>query len=194
MATAKRSTVIGTVVDTLTTEIGWTEDFPIQGGLHIYNNELKAHIDGQIVTVYPQAGGGTTEVVNISSAQILAMGTTPIELLPAAGANKYYDIEKVILEYTHVTTAYSSPDLVIKSNGSLWGFVYSQFVLLAGSESTVTFVNKPMDYNSTDFITTPYNFPLNTDLTIGTYDNSNPTLGDGTLRAIITYTLRTFGA
>ncbi len=155
-------------------------------------NKLSFKNNNGIITILNP--DPTTEVVNISSAQILALGTTPIELLPAAGANKYYDIEKIILEYTHVTTAYTSPDLVVKSNSSLWGFIYSQLVLLAGSESSVTFVQKPMDYNSTDFITAPYNSLLNTDLTIGTYDDSNPTLGDGTLRAIITYTLRTFGA
>jgi hypothetical protein len=191
MATAKRSTVIGTVVDTLTTEIGWTEDFPIQGGLHIYNNELKAHIDGQIVTVYPQAGGGTTEVVNISSAQILAMGTTPIELLPAAGANKYYDIEKVILEYTFNTTAYTG-DLILGVGSPV--FMYLEQGSLNSGANWVSVMN-PMSsaLDLTNEVAFAYTSQTNSSLQLERWSGSIAD-GDGTLRVIITYTLRTFGA
>jgi len=191
MATAKRSTVIGTVVDTLTTEIGWTEDFPIQGGLHIYNNELKAHIDGQIVTVYPQAGGGTTEVVNISSAQILAMGTTPIELLPAAGANKYYDIEKVILEYTFNTTAYTG-DLILGVGSPV--FMYLEQGSLNSGANWVSVMN-PMSsaLDLTNEVAFAYTSQTNSILQLERWSGSIAD-GDGTLRVIITYTLRTFGA
>jgi hypothetical protein len=191
MATAKRSTVIGTVVDTLTTEIGWTEDFPIQGGLHIYNNELKAHIDGQIVTVYPQAGGGTTEVVNISSAQILAMGTTPIELLPAAGANKYYDIEKVILEYTFNTTAYTG-DLILGVGSPV--FMYLEQGSLNSGANWVSVMN-PMSsaLDLTNEVAFAYTSQTNSNLQLERWSGSIAD-GDGTLRVIITYTLRTFGA
>ena len=180
--------------DILTTENGINIE---EGSIHVYNDELKAHLGGQVVTVYPQAGGGsdyTETIVNISSAQILAMGTSPIELLPAAGVGNYYDIDKIVIEYNHNTTAYTSPDLAINSGGSLWGFVYSQFVLLAGAEDSVTKVVSPMDYNATDFITASYNQTLNKGFEITTYDASNPTLGDGTLRVKIYHKTVTFGA
>jgi hypothetical protein len=54
MATTKRSATIGTIIDTLTTEIGWTEDFPIQGGLHLYDGELKYHDNGEVKQVVNQ--------------------------------------------------------------------------------------------------------------------------------------------
>lgn len=52
----------------------------------------------------------TETIVNISSAQILNMGSSPIELLPQPGANKYYDIEKIIFEFTQGTDTYSNND------------------------------------------------------------------------------------
>ena len=54
MATSKVNAQIRTVVDTLSTEVGWTEDFPIQGGLHIYDGKLKYHDGGSLVELATQ--------------------------------------------------------------------------------------------------------------------------------------------
>jgi hypothetical protein len=54
-------------------------------------------LDTRVTTLEQNPGGGgsdyTETIVNISSAQILAMGTTPIELLPAPGVGKYYEFD-----------------------------------------------------------------------------------------------------
>lgn len=141
------------------------------------------------------AGGdtATTTVVDISSAQILAMGSSPVELLPASGEGNYYDIHKIILEYTHVSTAYSSADdLYIYQGANLYGAnkqlitnEQSGFVILDAKNITPDTVNG-LNIHEAD--------QLNSAVSLGTWNGANPTLGDGTLRAIITYTLRTFGA
>ena len=40
-----------------------------------------------------------TKSIELSSAQILTIGSTPIELLPAPGTDKYYDEISFVLEY-----------------------------------------------------------------------------------------------
>lgn len=196
MATSKRNAVIGTVVDTLSTEVGWTEDFPIEGGLHIYNNQLKAHIGGEIVTVYPQSSSTTTTTtINISSAQILAMGTTPIELLPAPGANKYYDVEKVILEYTEGDTTYNlnGIDYLKINDSSNYGAIPIVAGMLNEGSSSYSILSGRNFLGQIDPEQAAY-ILVNSNVQITTTNGNNPTLGDGTLRAIITYTVRTFGA
>lgn len=130
----------------------------------------------------------TTAIVNISSAQILAMGSSPIELLPAPGVGKYYDIEKIILEYTYGTTAYSNAPQPMPSMGNFYSEIVVGF--LTSTNNDVVIIN--------DFGREPnsnyQNNIINQSLTLGDYNGTNPTLGDGTLRAIITYTTRTFGA
>lgn len=150
----------------------------------------------------------TTTVVNISSAQILNMTTTPITLLSAPGVNKYYDIEKVILEYTYGTSIYdvssntwvrcyfsslgaiSSTPLYIVEAQSLFEQASSRVVIAerSGKENTIsTYPRQFEDANSIVDLNTE--FLISSSASIGAF-----TPGDGTLRAIITYTTRTFGA
>ena len=153
--------------------------------------------------VYAAAGGATTTTVNISPSEttysdgrptvasgILAMGSSPIELLPAPGAGKYYDIDKIILERTDVSTDYVlGEDLYIQqgSGGCYYGISERLFTAYP-----VVICREPMVKSGTELVysdTEP-----NGSLIFYTWNNTNPTLGDGTLRAIITYTTRTFGA
>ena len=53
-----------------------------------------------------------TAVIDVSSAEILDL-TTPIELLPAAGVGKYYDIETTKMKVLFGTTPYD-PDSMTK--------------------------------------------------------------------------------
>jgi hypothetical protein len=134
---------------------------------------------------------GTKAVVNISSAQILTLGTA-FQLLPAPGAGKYYDIKEVILEYTQGTTPYTltgRPQVqldglvlidcdpaILQSTGYIISNNCNNELALAGSYAQA--------YPST----------LDTAVTMKTSNSSNPTLGDGNLRVIIYYNIRTFGA
>ena len=134
----------------------------------------------------------TTTVVNISSAQILSMGSNPVELLPAAGVGKYYDISHFILEYTHVSMVYDNSNFQqfeIVGDRENQYFVYNN----VSSDIILNSENRWFRYPTSPDSTSP-SFSLNGEVSIGTNTGLNPTLGDGTLRVIITYTLRTFGA
>ena len=48
-----------------------------------------------------------TLTLTLSSAQILAINTTPIEIIPAQGANKLIIIDSFSYDYTFVTAAYT---------------------------------------------------------------------------------------
>lgn len=143
----------------------------------------------------------TTTTVDISSAQILSMGTTPIELLPVLPALSYYDIDSILLEYTFDSTNYTIAEPLYAFFGNAEYFTISERIIngnasvlkarVAGvidqdlvATGTGAFINMDIDVNVGG----------DTSLLLTTWNNTDPTLGDGTLRAIITYTTRTFGA
>jgi hypothetical protein len=139
-----------------------------------------------------QGGGGsdyTETIVNISSAQILDMHMTPIELLPAAGANAYYDIDKVIFEYTHVTTPYTVTPAksILIDNGYSYSYVDQD--ILAQSSNYVA-ISRGIFESSVVHITTPT--PLNSPISL--ILETAVTDGDGTLRVKIYSKTITFGA
>lgn len=195
MATTTTNTTYSVIADTLTTESG----ISIEGGsLHVYNDELKVHLNGALKTVATTdivPTSYTETIVNISSAQILAMGSSPVELLPAPGAGKYYDIDKVILEYTHVTTAYSATDEYVDFNYGNLPFC-SLTSLIGISSNNAQIVNSLV--NNYDSITVGglvvINTPINQSVIFGTLSGNDPTLGDGTLRVKIYHKTITFGA
>lgn len=135
----------------------------------------------------------TETIVNISSAQILNMGTTPIELLPAPGVGKYYDIDKIVLEYTHVTTAYTLADVYLYTSVAnmpnivnyLIKHSYDVWMKLTVSTNTLE-PNETVVYNAVDV--------TNQSVTLTTWNGTDPTDGDGTLRVKIYHKTITFGA
>jgi hypothetical protein len=151
-------------------------------------DEIADDISNIITVVNAMPESPTTAIVNISSAQILAMGTTPVELLPAPGVGKYYDIEKVILEYNYNSVGYSNAPQPMPSMGNFYQEISVSF--LSSASNDVVIIN--------DFGRDPQGiyerYIINQKLELGDYNGANPTLGDGTLRVIITYTVRTFGA
>jgi len=151
--------------------------------------DVLAYNDRDGVATPIGGGSGYTEtIVNISSAQILAMGTTPIELLPVAGANAYYDIDKIVLEYNYNTTAYANAPQPMPSMGNFYAEIVVDF--LTSTNNDVVIIN--------DFGRTPTGsyerYIINQSLTLGDYNSANPTLGDGTLRVKMYYKIITFGA
>jgi hypothetical protein len=165
----------------------------VNGALHTYNNELRYAVNDAFVTVYPQGSDYTETIVNITSAQILDMHNTGVELLPAAGVNRYYDIEKVILEYTHVTTAYTSAETLLEISSSSLPSIST--AILIKNDNSVIVINGGSD--GIDLINETVvksDIGFNTAITLNCFNGEAFTRGDGTLRAIITYTVRTFGA
>lgn len=148
----------------------------------------------------------TETIVNISPSEttysdgrptvasgILAMGTTPIELLSAPGVGNYYDIDSMTLEYTHVTTDYSNTSGKIGVYGSsqIYGYVYAG--LMSTSGDTVSFIKSTETDVDTSVVVNGYE-AISSNSPIIIQADANPTLGDGTLRVIIKYKVRTFGA
>jgi len=145
------------------------------------------------------SGGGseyTETIVNISSAQILAIDLSPIELLPPAGVNKYYDIESIIIEYTFGTIAYGAgTGMAIRYDS------YPEYdirlIYMDSPESSVFFV-KPESLakdNQNYLFNAMRPTSINTALIFALSNGTNvPTLGDGTLRVKIYHKTITFGA
>lgn len=161
--------------------------------------ELKSSRSNSKTEVYTiediaeTVGGGsdyTETIVNISSEQILSIGDTPIELLPAPGEGKYYDIKQILLEYSAGTTTYTFEisDL-LRVLG--YGVLEATFISDAPFDMVFNPNGSEISPNNTasgqfSFI----NFPVN--LTV--LSEVNPTGGNGTLRAKIYHKTITFGA
>ena len=152
---------------------------------------------GQLVTAANE--GSVPTIVEVSSAQILAMGTTPIELLAAPGAGKYFDIDKVIIEYLHNGTAYTVPSSPTFYLDGAFDAYIDKIILTSASNSVAT-----VNANSRNTITVGsgsgsvkivYNRDiLNSNLIMGTTNGDNPTLGNGTIRVKIYSKTVTFNA
>jgi hypothetical protein len=169
-------------------------------------------MDGNFNYLYTASlGGGYEEViVNISSADILSMGTTPIELLPAIGVNKYYDIDIIVFEMnlSNYSLGGDTADfLKLDYNGADITHVisskliqsYEPCILVIKNfyqKSTVNIVSGPfgdlagavVEPNSVIYPQVAVN-----NITLSTVDETNPTDGTDTMRAIIKYKVRTFG-
>lgn len=135
-----------------------------------------------------------TEIVEISSAQILAMGTTPIELLPAPGVGKYYDIDKIRFEFTYGTIAYilADPYLFI-SQGSDMAYFSNALIIEELDSVHITKLFEPVYNDPVTTVNYAYPLDMNFPLSLYTVNNTDPTIGDGTMRAVITYAVRVFG-
>jgi hypothetical protein len=134
-------------------------------------------------------------IVNISSSQILNMGTTPIELLPASGVNKYYDIEKIILEFTYGTVPYSDPDEPLRIIGNGADVYISREIIISEQNlaSISTDTQLKIQNNGPDSYVYRRVIPSNEALFMIINGGVDVTNGDGTMRAIIKYKIRTFG-
>lgn len=114
----------------------------------------------------------------ITSAEILAIQGTPKTILAAPGANKYYKYH-AILEYTYGTIAYSSGggSSLYLEQGSKDCYFPNNFLTFTGNNAAVG---------------TFYGYAkMNTALKLTT--DTNSTLGDGTCKLKLWYTIKTFG-
>ena len=157
-------------------------------------------------TVTGSSTAPTTTTVNISSAQILAMGTTPIELLPALSGNQYYDVDEIILEFDKngsISTLIWNPGQLISiwdESAYLCQLEASKFSNQGGSGNSVYIIkayNWKVDASSVAIVPN-IGIGANAKISLTTYDSADPSDGGGsftsTAKAIITYTTRTFGA
>lgn len=142
---------------------------------------------------FSSAGGGTgstlTAIVDISSAEILNLGGVPVELLPDPGLQKYYNILNIVLEYLPGSVGYVMSGLKpIRFQGCYYAEV--SYKIITSIKEQYALVNSSIQNNSFNYfsLTNPGTKPLQL------FTADTPLLGDGTLRVIISYELRTFGA
>lgn len=149
---------------------------------------LATDIYGQVYSPYDIA------TVNITSADILSMGTTPIELLPAPGANNYYDIQYIILEFTKNSTQYVYTDApVIWIGSSEFAILDENLIKGLASYKMVKVTPGPLAVNIDGNATWSANYLLDSNVYINSLNGANPTTGNGTMRAIICYRTVEFG-
>jgi hypothetical protein len=123
------------------------------------------------------------KVVDVTSSDILNIGTSPIILL-SGDTTIYYDY-KIIIEYTHVTTPYTlfnfSGDLVLRYDAT---YNIPQLITTTNNSVAITF---PTITNGR------INMSPIQDVILTTNNGTDPTLGDGTIKVKIWYKRLTFG-
>lgn len=162
--------------------------------MNIQGKKIEFHEEG---TTY-HVEGKLKKIVNVSSDQILQMGTTPIELLPIVGDRKYYAVESVAVEFTDNGTPYTigtgaNPYIFISLNATANMFLQKAFITTSGNKA-FHFTHFEGGLDTTNSLNFQYSGTAeNKSLQFKTWGNVNPTLGNGTLRLIIIYSIRTFG-
>jgi hypothetical protein len=137
--------------------------------------------------------------VTITSSQVLTLGTSPVQLLGAPAANKYYSIEKIILEYTYFTAAYTVPasDYFWINSGYYMGgdlsmLTQSVNAFVELSKTTSSELVGPPGITSVSFTFADY-YLLTDDVNLTTFSGVNPSAGDGSIKAKIWYKSLNFG-
>jgi hypothetical protein len=134
-------------------------------------------------------------IVSISSAQILAMNATPIVLLPSLAVDEYYSLKQIRLEFLHGGVTYSLAGDTLFLNMGDQDVVIDKYLIAdsAARPKRVVVINEFNSQNVTAgvSITNSQNVLLSS-LTLSSV--FVPTLGNGTMRAVIYYAVETFGA
>lgn len=119
-----------------------------------------------------------TKKVTLSSAQILSLFTTPLEVIPAA-VGKVLILRQVFQKYTHVSTAYTSNTWRIGYGSPSFGFVSLGPIITSASNS------EGFNNISPSSSTSGGSF-VGSSLVLGA-TTSDPIGGDGTLDLYLTY-------
>jgi hypothetical protein len=121
--------------------------------------------------------------VTIPSADVLTLNTTPIDLVPAQGANTIIVPTTILAEMDYNTTPYATNgNLVIKSGGGWFVAAAEDTQFLFGTVSRI--VNIMVIENDKSATTVQYvaNQPLTVEVL-----TDNPTAGDSDIRIFGTY-------
>ena len=149
------------------------------------DNGVLSMIDSRC-DVTPASGSPIlTSVTNVSSAQLLALNVTPVELIAAPGAGKFINILSATWRYHAGLSAYVGTGLLLESallGGFGGGIISSVDAFLLDADQLLmsptrgdigpadSYVNKPVTFNT----------------------NLSMTDGDGTVTIATIYTVETF--
>lgn len=163
----------GVVYDATKTKVFYAED------LNATNDEVVA-IEEYLLN-NPPVSSVVTDKVSVSSAEILALNTTPKVLVSAPGAGKYISILKITSQYNYGSVAYATNLLCqIRDTGS--GDIH--FVSGSIINGTANKIVTNWSANASKLVTENNTVDLNV-------NGGNPVNGDGTLDIYITYEIVT---
>ena len=148
-----------------------------------HGNLVQFEIPTQSVASGSISGVMDAVRVDISASQILNCHTSPVTLLPAPGNGKMVVFPFYFLEYNFLTTPFSSGsslDMYWKDT-TTGGITGGLFTTILGNSA-----NMGLMCNATSQITATDNL-VNQPIVFSA--NANPTLGDGSLRIILYYTI-----
>lgn len=124
---------------------------------------------------------GTVLKVSLTAAQILNSFTTPLVLVPAAGAGTIIRPSSIVFINKFLTTAFSSPNSMSVYLGSLTPFTSAIFQS-ANNAIELRAMTTASSVGMLDCVNVPLMLKTNT---------ANPTLGDGSMDFYITYAVIT---
>lgn len=135
--------------------------------------------------------------LSISSSDILNMGSSPIVLLPVPGVNNYYDIDRIVLEYSGGSSTYN---FGVNNFPTVFfsGFNKYQIITNGGWDTNdriwiVIFAASELANDGSQDYPKVTSQDKNESIIFTTWTGANPTTGDGTILAKIWYKVRTFG-
>lgn len=166
-----------------------------------YFNSLKTKVDASINTdgtiVPAQLGNATntgqelTREVTLTPANIVAMYTTPVEVIPAPGAGKYIEVLSATLIYDYATAAYTGGGAVTLNYGSGGAAITANIAAANAFAATGDKVYSLGTLNAAG----GYTMPLNTSVVItnatGVFVNPGTAAGVGRLHVV--YRIHTSG-
>lgn len=122
-------------------------------------------------------------VVEISSAELLALFTTPKQLVAAPGAGKILEFISLLLAYDYLTTAYTigaATNLQVK-------YTDGSGVAVSTTQAVTGMIDQTSDQvRAVDKLEASVTPAVNAALVL-TLAGANPTLGVGTIHAEVTY-------
>lgn len=149
--------------------------------VEIVDGRAELTINSIVYSLNPNATYDTT--VTLSSAQINTLGSTPVEVLPAAGPGLLYDIININLYYDYNTTTFTND--VSPTNGLEIDCGFNKF----REPGTLLLNTEDRYYHMTSVSTSSTGTYTNTAIDI-TYDGDYGT-GDGSLKIFINYKIIT---
>jgi hypothetical protein len=134
-----------------------------------------------------ETGGMKNAVVTITSAQLLALHTTPISVIAAPGAGLAIDVVSCVLTYHYNTTAYT----INGSTNLTLNFTNASGAAITTTLATTGLIDQTANV-SIDFkaVTTNVTMVVNAAV-VFCLAAANPTLGDGTLVLNVLYRIVT---
>lgn len=122
----------------------------------------------------------------LTSAQLLALRTTPVSIIPAPGPGKYIQVESMIMRSVFGGTAYTLNAGTLKM---FQGPVANAKALTADQSALLTAVANSTNLNIAVVPLTALTDPqiINTDIEMGNDGTANYTLGNGTVIVYVNY-------